>query len=371
MACMKEIPVIDLYGKTSYEIGVMHGEILRDKIHEFFDTAYELHRRNLPVVADMNALMAFCERNIGYLKKYSTELFEEMRGIAKGSGMQLTEILFLNSFLELEDLRPSELGGKLLGTKLWGCTTFNVLPTASRERKPFIGQTFDMEEYYSKFNVILRIHREGAPAMLVYSIAGVLGLNGINEEGIAVVINKLVANDAREGVSYPFLIRNALAQRRIGDAFGAIVFAPRATGMNYQLSSDANVAWCVEVSASYYNLLPIDGAISHTNHYLSDMMRKYETPGWLSHGGSYVRHQVSSRILKENIGQIDLDLLMKLTRDHTNEPRCICAHGFAGQDECDSFATIAAMIYDPKERCMYACHQNPCTNEYIRIDMAL
>ncbi|MDF2610724.1 MAG: hypothetical protein K0R92_2198 [Lachnospiraceae bacterium] len=366
MGKMKEIPVIELQG-TSYEIGYQHGSILKDKILDFYNTAFELHIHNLLVSANKETLLAFCRRNIGYLKKYSAELYEELQGIADGSGLTLEDIVFLNSFLELEDIRPAELGAKLLSTRLWGCTSFNVLPEASKDGKPYVGQTFDMEKYYSKYNVILKIHPKEGPDEIVYSLAGVLGLNGMNSNGIAVSINKLVANDAREGVIYPFIIRKALSTIRVGDAFGAIVFTQRASGVNYQLTCKEGISWCIETSAGYYSLLPIQGAIAHTNHYLAECMRKYETPNWLTHGGSYVRHQVSSKILRDNLGKIDVELLKKLTSNHTNYPRCICAHGFDGQEENDAFTTIAAMIYDTTDGIMHVCHENPCTYEYKTI----
>lgn len=365
---MKEMPVIELSG-TSYEIGYQHGTILKNQIHDFYNTIFELHLRNIVIATDKNALLDYTGKNRGFLKKYSGELYEEIQGIADGSGLEFAEIVFLNSFLELEDIRPQELGGKLLGKRLWGCTSFNILPQAAKDQKPYVGQTFDMEQYYSKYNVVFKIHPQKGPDQLVYSMAGILGLNGMNSSGIALSINKVVANDARFGVLYPFIVRKALAQERIGDAFGAIVFTERAAGINYQLASREGVAWCIEVSATNYELLPIQGAIAHTNHYLSTSMRKFETAGWLSHGGSYVRHQVSSRILAEHLGQIDIDLIKTMTRDHTNYPRCICAHGFEDEHEMDAFATVAAVIYDPVEGMMHVCHKNPCTNEYVQIKL--
>jgi isopenicillin-N N-acyltransferase-like protein len=176
-----------------------------------------------------------------------------------------------------------------------------------------------------------------------------------------------VATDARPGAIYPQLVRQALAQKRIGDAFGALIFTDRACGMNYQLAADNGVAFCAEVSAGDYDLLPIDGARAHTNHYLSPRMRAYETPGWLSHGGSYVRLFVASRTLAEKRGRIDLETLKELTRDHTNYPRCVCAHGFEGEDETRAFSTIAAVIFDLTTKTMYACHEHPCTNAYLTI----
>jgi len=368
METSKTIPVIDLHG-SNYQIGRQHGELLKEKIKEFYETAFEVHAENMPIKASKESLNSFCNRNIGFLNKYSPELVEELKGIADGSSLTVEDVVFLNSFLEMEDLRPPELGGRLMSNNLWGCTTFNVMPNAATDHQSYIGQTFDMEKYYSKFNVILRIKPEYGPSILTYTFAGVLGLNGINSQGIGLVINKVVANDAREGVIYPFIIRKALMQERVGDALGAIIFSPRASGVVYQLASEDGVAFCAETSAAYYELLPIGDAMGHTNHYVAPSMRKYETPNWLSHGGSFVRYQMANRKLQEAIGHIDVECLKEITRDHTNYPRCICAHGFEGENEYSSFQTISAVIMEPRKKSMWVCHENPCTNNYVNVSL--
>lgn len=360
------IPLLDLAG-TGYEIGCGHGEALRDQIKEFFATAWDVHAANLAVKTDQEGLIAFCHRNAGFLKKYSPELMEELKGVAAGSGLSVENLVFLNSFLEMEDLRPPGLGGQLLSDRLWGCTTFNVLPKAGKDGKPYLGQTFDMEQYYSKFNVILRIKPKQGPEVLTYTFAGILGLNGMNSRGVGLVINKVVANDARQGVIYPFVARKALMQERIGDSLGAAIFASRASGVVYQLASADGVAFCAETSAGYYELLPFEEVIAHTNHYVAPSMRRYETPNWLSHGGSYVRSQVANQRLKEAVGQIDPDFLMAMTRDHTNYPRCICTHGWEGEGELTAFTTVAAMVMDLREQAMWVCHENPCNHEYVKL----
>jgi isopenicillin-N N-acyltransferase-like protein len=365
---MDNIPVIELRGGPR-ERGRQHGEALRAPIGEFVDTVVAVHQANLTQRAGERELYDFVMRNAAAAKGFSPALHEELLGIAEGSGRGFEQILFLNSMLELEDLRPASLGARLLNKRLWGCTSFVVLPKASADGHVYVGQTFDMEQYYRRFNVIFRIVHDDGHRELVYSLAGLLGLNGMNSSGIGLAINKLVATDARPGALYPQLVRQALAQKRIGDAFGALIFTDRACGMNYQLAADNGVAWCAEVSAGDYDLLPIDGALAHTNHYLSPRMRAYEAPGWLSHGGSYVRLFVAARLLAERRGAIDLELLKELTRDHTNHPRCVCAHSFEGEDETEAFTTIAALIYDLTEKTLYACHGNPCTNAYKAITL--
>ncbi|BBO91243.1 C45 family autoproteolytic acyltransferase/hydolase [Desulfosarcina ovata] len=359
------IPLLHLSG-TPYEIGLAHGTAMRDSIRAFIDSVTAVHQANNTFLGvGQHTLMDYCMRNIGFLGTFSGDLVQELRGIADGAGVDLEAIVYLNTFLELEDLRAPNLGARVLPDALWGCTTVNVGTDASADGRAYIGQTFDMEKYYQKFLVLLHITPATGPAMLVVSLAGILGLVGLNAVGIGGVINKIVAMDARPGVIYPFLIRKAIAAERIGDALGTIIFSPRASGMNYQLTG-SGVAFCAETSASHYHLLPVDGATAHTNHYVGEPMRRFETPNWLSHGGSMVRKQVADRFLRRHQGKLTVERLMELTCDHTNHPRCICAHGFPGEAETTAFHTIFGVVMVPADGTMDLCVGNPCQNRYTR-----
>lgn len=365
---MKEMPILTLSG-TPYEIGFQHGLQCKEMIREFYEGIIAVHLRNIPVQCDKNKLLALTDRNLPFLEAFSPDLVQEMQGIADGAGLLFRDILFLNSFLELEDIRPLKNAGRALDNELWGCTSFNVKASATADGKNYLGQTFDMERYYERYNVLLKINYPDGHKELVYSVAGVLGMNGMNNKGVAIVINKLVSTDLRMGVIYPFIIRTALAAQKVGDAFGAAVFSRRACGMNYQIASQDDVAWCIEESATDYQILPfVNGVAVHTNHYLSDRMRQYETQNWLTHGGSYVRVQMAQKLLQERSTPLTLADLMQMTRNHVNYPCCICAHGVEGQDDKDAFATVAASIFDLQQGIMYICHGNPCTNEYVTID---
>ena len=362
---MKTVPVIELSG-APFDMGLAHGRALKDLIREFVDSVTEVHRMNNGYLSvDKAPLETFCMKNLGFLEKFSPDLVKEMRGIAEGAGVTFREILYLNSFLELEDLRAPSVGARVLPDGLWGCTTFNVTNDAGEGGRAYIGQTYDMEKYYEKFLCLLRITPEKGPSQLVVSFAGILGLNGLNSAGVGAVINKVTATDARPGVIYPFIMRKALASERIGDALGAAIFSPRAGGINYQFAG-SGVAFCAETSAAYYQLLEIDGSIAHTNHFVGSDMRRFETPNWLSHGGSMVRRQVADNFLKQHRGALNPEKLKELTRDHTNHPRCICAHGFPGEDPRTAFHTVFAVIMDPEAGWLDLCPGNPCENGYER-----
>jgi isopenicillin-N N-acyltransferase-like protein len=126
------------------------------------------------------------------------------------------------------------------------------------------------------------------------------------------------------------------------------------------------VAFCVETSAAWYELVPIDGSIAHTNHYVAPSMRRFETPNWLGHGGTMVRAQVAQTYLDEHRGALDPASLKELTRNHTNHPRSICAHGFPGESENTAFHTSFGVVMDPEAGWFEACPGNPCENEYER-----
>lgn len=362
------IPVLDLTG-SPYDRGFAHGAAMKPLIRDFAASVTAVHQANNAYLrAEREQLKTFCLRNLGFLDSFSPDLVEEMRGIAAGAGLPFEDILYLNSFLELEDLRAPSLGGKALPDALWGCTTFNVTAEASADARAYIGQTYDMERYYEKYLCILRITPPSGPSELVLTFAGVLGLNGLNSAGIGAVINKVVATDARPGVIYPCIMRKALAAERVGDALGTMIFSPRATGINYQLAG-SGTAFCAETSAACYELLEINGAIAHTNHYVGGAMRRFETPNWLSHGGSMVRKQVADAFLRKHHGALTPDLLKKLTCDHTNYPRCICAHGFDGEDETTAFHTTFGIVMDPEAGWFDVCPGNPCANQYTRYSL--
>jgi len=359
------IPLLELSG-TPYEIGHAHGSCLKTEIRAFAETITNVHHVNNPWLnIKHEELSTFSMLNIGHLERFSPDFVQEMQGIADGADIDFEAVVLLNSFLELEDLRAPALGGALLANRLWGCTTFNIPGKDGREGRPVLGQTYDMERYYRDFLCLLRIKPNSGPEMLIVTLAGIIGLAGQNNAGICAVINKIVAPDARPGVIYPFIMRSILGSERIGDALGKVIFSPRASGLNYQLASP-KVAFCVETSASRYEILQMDGSLAHTNHYVGTTMRQFETPNWLSHGGSMVRKQVADEFLHSNRGKLDSEFLQQLSRDHTNFPRCICAHGFKDDPAEVAFETIFALIMDPIEHHMDLCIGNPCQNQYVR-----
>ncbi|MDR1656597.1 MAG: C45 family peptidase [Deltaproteobacteria bacterium] len=365
---MSQIRVLELKGE-GLALGRAHGESLRELIGEFCETAHEIHQENLAGSIDRNDLIELVMKNAWILNRTSPILYQELTGVAQGANRSVSEILLINSVLEIEDLKSPPLNRKLLAREPAGCTSFNIKPRASANHIPILGQTFDMEKYYARFNTVLKIKGPDGRSRLVYTLAGVLGLNGLNSDGLALVINKLVADDSREGVIYPFLVRMALDHSKIGNSIGTLSFAPRASSMCWQVSSAEGVAFCLETTSRSRAYITFRDAQAHTNHFLDPFLRERESPGWLTHGGTFVRLQVTQDYLDDFHGRLDVEGLKELCRNHINQPRSICAHGLPGESDYFSYATIAAVIMEPTNGIMHISGIYPCENIFQTLSL--
>ena len=390
------LKVIELRGRGR-PLGESHGEALRDLIRNHVQTSHDLYRDTLGAVADRPALLELSLKNAWILKRFSPIHYEELEGIAKGADVPLSEIFLINTFLELEDLKAPLLSHKLLPPNITpsppkatekksgaahpgpsshpaakavtSSTSFNVKGRAASESLPLLGQTWDMEERMAPYGVVLKIICPDRRKVMVLTLAGVLGLCGLNDYGIALAANKLVALDAKEGVIQPVLVRKCLEQPRVGDSLGVLALAPRASSMAWQLSCGDGAAFCLETTATRQALLPFKSSLAHANHFLDPHLATDEAPGWLTHGGTWVRGDVAQERLDDFKGRIDVELLKTLCQDHLNNPLGICAHASDGSSELPKVATVAAVIMEPNSAAMHVSGPNPCLNVFETLSL--
>jgi isopenicillin-N N-acyltransferase-like protein len=364
---MGSTPFIDLTGQGR-PLGQAHGEHFRGRVREFSSTLADLNLSNIQAKLSRKDLSDFCMGNAPYMARYSPVLFEELEGIAQGAALPLADVLMLNCFLELNDLRAPMVTGRVVSSRDWGCTSFNLKPRATEGGQALLGQTYDMEKYFADYGAILRIAGPGGDSRLIFTLCGVLGLNGLNGN-LAVAINKLVPSDSRPGVIYPMLLRQALDQERVGDALSALAFARRASGMCFQLSSPDGLAFCLETTAARHELIGFRHGLAHSNHYLSPALKPLEAD-WLTQGGSYVRLQVAQELLDDFQGRVSLDLLKSLCVDHKNYPGSVCAHALDHEGPNEAMATIAAIIMEPATGIMHYAGCHPCQQTFSSYSLA-
>jgi isopenicillin-N N-acyltransferase-like protein len=104
------------------------------------------------------------------------------------------------------------------------------------------------------------------------SIAGCLGMTGMNADGVGVCINNLRSLDARVGVVWSALVRRMLYERHASTAHRVLMRAPMSSGHHY-LIADAREAFGVETSGRKKELVfearfdeDPRASFVHTNH---------------------------------------------------------------------------------------------------------
>ncbi|MBU3175920.1 C45 family peptidase [Clostridium estertheticum] len=363
------LKVLEVSGEP-IERGKQIGEAKRPEIKEFIEQLHNNYCKCVGEVLSIDELVNYMSKSVNYSKKYCLDLYNEMLGISHGANIDMNKILFINLFLELVNLRSP-----LLHEKLLGCTSFGITSEATLNKHCYIGQNFDMEQFYKDYSYILKI-KDGNSSTMIFTFAGVLGCAGFNSQGIGVSINYLQSRDIeRGGMLFPFVVRNILKQTIIGDAIGAAMIGEHACGINYLIGDASGNYFDVEVSGKDLDIIyPAEGILSHSNHYLSPSLKKLDmmvfdtstSSSITRRGNTVVRQQVMKSLLLQNRGKIDLDSIKEIVANHTNYPYSICRHGNVNESSLINNETVASIIFDLSDRTMYAANGVPCENSFYK-----
>jgi isopenicillin-N N-acyltransferase like protein len=357
----KKFEVVQLIGVAS-EIGLAHGEMFRNEIKEILDGFTEsvlLHSKGRKQTITHYWWREWALRSLPYITDYYPEMVEEIKALAQAANVNMEDVLCLNAFLDIWDwITPDIYQGRY--GRAHGCTAFGI-PGLINSGNAIIGQNYDLEALFQKGAVLYRIDNNDGKESLVFTVAGIVGCAGMNNMGLAVVINNLTARDAQAGVPYPFIIRRLLSSSNMGEAIDSIVASQRSSGMNYILANKSGAVLSIETSAREYKVTNAHhDPISHANHYLQDRLISQEARSIVDRGHSIFRQYRMEYLLGE-IENYNEDNLFRLLSDHENYPISICRHD-EPEDTCGK--TITSMIFSPKNQKAYLAYGNPCESEY-------
>jgi len=362
---VNKLATVTLTG-SPHERGYQHGKTLKDGVHRFYELWTKFLEKESPFKLTQEVLLTFARKSEPFIKQYAPDIYEEMRGIAEGAEINFDKVLFINCFDEGYGsiIPPKPATGMtrppLLGALLGGCTSFAAFGEATLDGKVYIGQNYD----YSALNfepVVFRIKAWGdEPEQLVYSHAGVLGIDGVNSAGLAIVENTLVPSDQQPGVPFPVVVRKAMQQTRLSDFTGAIITAPRLSGHNYIIGA-SYAAVDIETSATRYDFRYLqDSVFGHANHYDSLVLKHLDLlPELLP--DTLIRSGRMLQLLKAKSGEINLETLKGIMSDHADYPVGICRHEDKRHGE---LGTLSTLVYRPEDRLMLATYGNPCTSPF-------
>ncbi|RPA68606.1 hypothetical protein EF405_08475 [Cyclobacteriaceae bacterium YHN15] len=260
-----EVPKRELrqvtFSGSGYELGFQHGQFFKKEIGEIVQkwkesTTSQLDRDSDEVLEEFFAYADF----EGSIKKWTPDLYEEVRGIAVGSEQHFDQIMVFNLLDEfwvylnsLENHHCSNIGVPSLNGGL-----------------SYIGQNMDIEPYTDGYQTLFRIEATAErPEQLVLSHPGLIALNGMNSSGVGMIMNTIMQlNASNSGLPVAFVVRKLLSMTDRDDIIDFITSVNHASGQNFILGVRGEV---FNFEASANKVVRFDPGnknqtVYHTNH---------------------------------------------------------------------------------------------------------
>jgi hypothetical protein len=264
-----DLPIVRCAGGPRRR-GLAHGVALRTLIQATLDRwLTALQRLDRP---DPQAYLHDFLQQTEYaaaMERWTPDLLDEIRGIAEGSAVPFND-LFAYNLLDEEwwfaqnYARPAA-----------GCTVIGWRAAAGAP--PLLAQTMDIGALYDGAQAVLRICPHDQPEALVFTFAGMIGLNGCNAAGVGVVVNNLaMLPHAPRGLPVAAVMRGVLSRRTLAGAATFLRDTPHASGQHYAVGSPQGL---LSFECSAHGAVQHRAAadrIVHTNHPLTDIR---QSPG--------------------------------------------------------------------------------------------
>lgn len=334
------------------ERGQQQGENARSQILRALDR----YREVIPKATKLTWEEALREARkfLPYGEEAFPQFVEETRGIAEGAGVAFPEIWTLNCYEGLSEVQK----------RVWGCTSLAIRSDHTANGHVLLAHNEDWNSVDQGGVYLIQAEPDDGPAFIGMTYGPHLVNIGLNAEGIGVAIDSVYPTDGRVGVPRVLFSRAVLSACTIGQAIRACVPKLRAGGYNYLLADSHGELYNVETSASTHNILYGEaGWLAHTNHYLSPRMQALEEPG--TYASSHVRLNRVRRLLKETLGQVTIEGLQTILRDHVNYPDSICGHQDPKDPPHERDMTIVSLVMDLTEQVLWAAPGPPCEGEYV------
>jgi len=348
---MKDYPHLKITG-TPFERGITYGSETSDLIKRSILNYSEMFE----VFSGINWYEAIerARSFIPFIEKDSPCLLEEMKGIAKGSGLDFEDILTLNSRSEL-----------VLDQSVDGCTAFGVSRDITCDEKTYVCQNWDWIRRQFESLVILEILQSPSPSILMLAEAGMISGKGLNSRGIGVCFNALSTGMAGMGLPVHIILRKILDSNTIGDAVEAVATSKRASSGNFLIGNSEGEIINIESAPEDFGVLYADkGYLSHTNHFLcSNLICRVQDKGKVILPDTFHRLGRINRLL-DQAGRLNFIKCSEFLADHRNYPDSICRHEDEKDPEGKQLASVYSTIMDLEEKKLWLTDTNPCSGSY-------
>ena len=337
---------------SHYEIGVSIGKQCREEAlraeRKFKKRMHEVHG------ASVQKAVAWSNKTLPASRKFYPEYVEELEGYAEGTGIKFDMIWATTCDYPLDNR---------------GCTDIAVNSQWTKDDCVYAAHNEDVEPYNKDDVVISRIRPKDEPGFIGLCYGGILPTCGMNAAGISLTGNALVPNDTKPGIPKMFPCRKVLREKGIYQALCSSMPEGRGHSYNNIVCDSNGEIYSMEGSATTFDALYAeDGWLVHTNHYLSPRMWKFED-NMHTRFSSIVRYNRARKLLKKELGHVDLSSFKRVLSDHVGYPESICRHADPGLSEEDQTESIFSAVFNLTEKCLFLCKGSLCTGAYKKYEL--
>jgi isopenicillin-N N-acyltransferase like protein len=307
------------------------------------------------------------------VQAYDERYLEEMAGIAEGAGAAYEDVLALN--VRTEIMFSATARSACEGRRVGECSSFALLPPATREGVTLIGQNWDWLPHSFQTVVVLEAEQPDRPDFVTIVEAGLLAKAGMNASGVGLATNALVTLDDKgmPGIPYHVVLRAILDAETITDALSAIQRRPRASAANYLIAHRDGLAIDVETAPGDFSSLwlihPDQGVLLHTNHFIAPASSGRDVSLWAMPDSAFRLGRLIELVREGGID--DVDGLQRVLADHAGHPFGICCHPDPRAASVhDQSATVVSMVMNLDRGEIWAADGPPCAASFHELGCA-
>jgi len=353
----KEFNYFPLYefSGTHREIGRQYGEECKADIKHTVQWWYENLAQAIPGNKSMQDMIDATKVFGEPIRDYAPEIYDQMVGVAEGSGCTIEEIIFINGGCELDAAYPAFMG----------CTSFACSGEATVGGKTITGQNLDWLPGVAIH--ALRLKPKDGPAILCFGWAGTVATVGVSELGLSHFTNILLSPKAQVGVPWNIICQKILSQKNVPDQIRVITQCKRAIAFNHLLTGKDGEIINVETTPDKCGMvLPDRDILAHSNHYLCHFLQKDDMNDQTSFPDSFLRQYRLQQLMEQHRGELTPEIMMELLQDHRGYPDSICRHCDLTGPVYEQFESQISMVALPGEGKIYAT-ANPCENPVFKL----
>jgi len=237
--------IVHLKG-SAYERGLIHGKSLKESIHII------INRWKLDVEKtygmDFNVVIDdFLKQTdfVSFIELNAPELLQEIRGIAKGAGLDYETMLAFQLSEEI-DVFSNDLPSH-------HCTSISINKRDTLHT--LLAQNMDPPLFLHGFPTLLHIiDTKRNMESYILTVPGLIGMTGLNSKGVGITCNSIsMLNHSKRGLPIAFIVRTVLTLNNEYEAFSFIENATIGIPQCFTIGGKTE-ARCYECSANEIKL---------------------------------------------------------------------------------------------------------------------